>query len=46
MKIKKDSQVIKGISSLDELIGIGEESFRKLGGGEAFLENERKGWNS
>lgn len=38
-------KLTKGISSLDELAGIGKESFKTLGGGEAFLKNERKGWN-
>ena len=57
MNIKKGDQVIismdqngevkltKAISSLDELAGIGEKSFKLLGGGEAFLKNERKEWN-
>lgn len=58
MKLKKGDQIIlsmdqngevklmKAISSLDELTGIGKKSFEALGGGEHFLKNERKQWNS
>ncbi len=39
-------KVIKGVSSLDELRGIGKETFKALGGGEAFLKKERALWDS
>lgn len=37
-------KIMKAITSLDELVGIGEETFKALGGGEKFLANERKNW--
>lgn len=39
-------KLTKAVSTLDELTGIGKKSFEALGGGEAFLKNERKGWDS
>ncbi len=56
MNLKKGDQVIlsmdesgevklsKAVSSLEDLIGIGKASFEALGGGEAFLKEERQQW--
>jgi hypothetical protein len=32
------------ITNLEELIGIGKDTFAALGGGEAFLKKERQAW--
>lgn len=46
MDEKGEIKLTKALSSLDELSGIAASSFKKLGGGEHFLKNERKTWNS
>ncbi len=45
MDKKGKVSLMKAVTSLDELVGIGEKSFRALGGGEKVLKNERKQWN-
>lgn len=39
-------KLTKAVSTVKDLIGIGKKSFKRLGGGENFLKNERKQWNS
>jgi hypothetical protein len=58
MNLKKGDQIMlsmdengevkltKAISTVKDLIGIGKKSFKRLGGGENFLKNERKQWDS
>ncbi|OGX39547.1 MAG: hypothetical protein A2984_02510 [Omnitrophica WOR_2 bacterium RIFCSPLOWO2_01_FULL_41_12] len=38
-------KLMKGVSSLGDLVGIGKKSLKALGGGEAFLKKERKQWD-
>jgi AbrB family looped-hinge helix DNA binding protein len=47
LSIDKSGEVklMKAITTLDELIGIGEKTFKALGGGEAFIKSERKQWD-
>ncbi len=45
MKAKKNNiKPLKLKTTLSEIIGMGKESFKSLGGGENFLKNERKQW--
>ena len=37
-------KLIKAITSLKELKGIGKKTFQALNGGEAFLKSEREAW--
>ena len=39
-------KLMKAITSLNELVGIGKKTFKALGGGEAFLKEERKQWEA
>lgn len=39
-------QLIKAASSFKDLAGLGKDSFAKLGGGEAFLKQERSKWEN
>jgi hypothetical protein len=44
MNEKGEVQLMKAVGSLEDLVGIGEKSFKRLGGGEKFLKNERAQW--
>lgn len=44
MNDKGEVRMIKAVTSLEELIGIGKETFKALGGGEAFIKSEREAW--
>jgi bifunctional DNA-binding transcriptional regulator/antitoxin component of YhaV-PrlF toxin-antitoxin module len=44
MNKKGEVKITKGVSSLEDFIGVGEKTFEALGGGEAYLKQERKNW--
>ena len=37
-------KLMKGVGSLEELVGMGKKTLKALGGGKAFLKKERKQW--
>lgn len=45
MNEQGEVRLMKAVSSLDDLLGIGKETFKKLGGGEQFLKKEREQWS-
>lgn len=41
---KGEVSLTKGVSSLQDLVGLAKDTFKELGGGESFLKKERASW--
>ena len=39
-------KLMKAVNSLKDLVGIGKDTFKALGGGERFLKEEREQWSA